>query len=335
MSAGARLRSLVDGLGARGARLLVSVFFRDIRVEGEGHLAAAPGPLLLVANHVNSLIDPILICGFVRRQPRFLAKSTLWRHPVVGPLVMLMGSIPVYRRQDDADVRLNFDSFARARDALCAGGTVALFPEGRSHNETQPLPLKTGAARIALQAESHHAGAELRIVPLGITYENKGKFRSRVVLRIGVPIDPGVEAQEYGTTPRAAVRSLTTRIAAGLLSVTPATEWKRGYSPRPLRQALLFPAAAVGAVLNWLPYRLPGWVSRALSRTADEPATYKLLTALIAFPLAWTAEAALAAAAWGPWAALLVALVAPPSGYAALLFWEGRPAAAGPFPHTR
>ena len=101
--AGARLRPPV----------LLRLFFRDVEVVGRERIPRGV-PLLLVANHVNSLIDPILVMGYLGVRPRILAKSTLWRHPVVAPLLMLAGAVPVYRRQDDADVSRNLDTFAAA-----------------------------------------------------------------------------------------------------------------------------------------------------------------------------------------------------------------------------
>ena len=318
-------RRAVNALVRGAARVAVVVFFREVRVEELARLRAAPGSRLLVAHHVNSLVDPLLIFAFVPGPPRFLAKSTLWQHPVVAPLVILSDALPVFRHQDGVDVGRNIDTFARAREILGLGGSVALFPEGRSHSEPRPLPLKTGAARIALAAVTEgHAGG-LRIVPIGIVYEDKGRFRSRVVLRVGEPIDPGPEAAAYGSEGRAAVRALTARIAAGLDEATPQTlRWPPDRTPLSNRaiRALLAPAALVGLVLNWLPYQLPGWVARALTRTPDEPATYKILTALLAFPLFWIAEAAAAAVAAGAGAGLAVALAAPATGYVALLFHD-------------
>jgi hypothetical protein len=91
-------------------------------------------------------------------------------------------------------------------------------------------------------------------------------------------------------------------------------------------EALLVVPGLIGVALNWLPFRLPGWISGWLSRTPDEPATNKLLGGLAFFPLFWALEATIAAAlggaAWG--AALLV--LAPATGYASLrAFARGRP----------
>jgi 1-acyl-sn-glycerol-3-phosphate acyltransferase len=324
------------GALARGAaRVAVRVFFREVRVEEMDRMRAARGARLVVAHHLNSLVDPLLIFAFVPGPPRFLAKSTLWRHPVVAPLVILFDALPVYRHQDGVDVSKNADTFVHAREILCRGGTVALFPEGRSHSEPRPLPLKTGAARIALHACEEGAPG-LAIVPVGIVYEDKGRFRSRVALRFGEPIDPAPEAAAYPVTGRAAVRALTDRIAAGLEEATPrGMVWPS--PPARLGRAaaiLLAPAALAGTILNWLPYQMPGWAARALTRNPDEPATYKILTALLAFPVVWTFEAAAAAFAWGPRAGALVALLAPATGYVALLFhdmWSDRaPRGSGP-----
>ena len=49
---------------------------------------------MLLANHVNNLIDPMLVMGFVGGRPRFLAKSTLWSHPIVAPLLLFIGAVP-------------------------------------------------------------------------------------------------------------------------------------------------------------------------------------------------------------------------------------------------
>jgi 1-acyl-sn-glycerol-3-phosphate acyltransferase len=317
------LRRAVNAVVRAAARLAAAVFFREVRVEEVGRLRDAPGARLLVAHHLNALVDPLLLFAAVPGPPRFLAKSTLWRHPVVAPLVILGDAIPVYRHQDGVDVAKNADTFRHAREILRAGGTVALFPEGRSHSEPAPLPLKTGAARIALHAAVDDRAPALRIVPIGIAYEDKGRFRSRVAVRIGEPIDPAPEAAAYPSEGRAAVHALTGRIAAGLAEATPRTPWPEDANRlRGLARVLLALPAAVGTALNWLPYRLPGWVAQAFSRTPDEPATYKILTALVAFPAVWALLAYAAWRAWGGPAAAAAALLAPATGWAALLFHD-------------
>ena len=166
----------------------------------------------------------------------------------------------------------------------------------------------------------------MRIVPVGLNYEAKGRFRSRVRVSFGHPIDPAAEVARYGAQPGVALRALTARIAEGLEEATRVESWpeeRRAAVPPSAwgvaRQLLGIPVFLAALALNWIPYRLAGWVSDRLSTTPDEPATYKLLAGLLAFPLVWSAEVALAAHAAGALWGLAVAVAAPTCGYYAAL----------------
>jgi len=210
---------------------------------------------------VNSLADPMLLMAFVDGRSRLLAKSTLWAHPVLGPMLIFVGALPVYRRRDaGADVTRNLTTFARCHEELKRGGSVALFPEGTSHNLPHRLPLKSGAARIALETAAQAPSSGLRILPVGLVYEAKGRFRSRVLINVGEPIDPYAELRSYAATPRHAVSSLTERIARALETVT--TSYESWDEARLLNLA----AAVIGAAT--LEERFGG--SRAFLKTYRE-----------------------------------------------------------------
>jgi 1-acyl-sn-glycerol-3-phosphate acyltransferase len=307
----------------------VHVFFREVDRTGIERIPRGV-PLILAATHTNSVVDGVLLLALPVPRLRLLAKSTLFSHPVMGPLLALVGALPVFRREDPGvDPAQNLGTFARCHEALAAGNSVALFPEGTSHNNTHRLPLKTGAARIALGAESHHGSLGVRIVPVIFDYEAKGRFRSRVRIRIGDPIDPSAGDLDSAATRRAAVVALTQRIAAGMEAAATAGTWPASLpdaapGQRALRHRWVDPVLVIGITLNWFPYRVPGWIAGWLSRTEDEPATYKLLAGILAFPMAWAAEITIAShfggAVWG----LAIAVAAPASGYAALRIMEAR-----------
>jgi 1-acyl-sn-glycerol-3-phosphate acyltransferase len=203
-------------------RLVLAVFFREVEVAGAERIPA-DRPLVLVANHVNGLIDPLLLIGPLptSRTPRFLAKSTLWRNPAVRPFLDWAGAIPVYRRQDEgADLGKNAETFARCHELLTKGGALALFPEGTSHSDPSLKPLKTGAARIVLEAEQKFPGIGTRVVPAGLLFDAKEAFRSRALVQVGEPIDPSPEIALYARDPVAAVHALTDRIDEALKEVT-------------------------------------------------------------------------------------------------------------------
>lgn len=189
------------------------LFYRRAHLEG-----AIPvrGPVLLVANHPNGLVDPAVVATMTPRRVRMLAKAPLFSMPVIGWMVRGVGALPVFRTKDGADTKQNDATFAAVEQALREGSCVLIFPEGISHDEPSLQPLKTGAARMVLAA--HAAGVpDVKVVPIGLTYRDKERFRSEVATHVGAPIDVATYGAAHGTDD---VRRLTDDIAAALRGVT-------------------------------------------------------------------------------------------------------------------
>jgi hypothetical protein len=89
-----------------------------------------------------------------------------------------------------------------------------------------------------------------------------------------------------------------------------------------LRLVILLPFAAIGTVLNWVPYRLVGVIQGRLSTTPDQDASYKVFSSVFLFPVFWLAAAAVAFGFVGGWAAAATFAVAPLTGLTAMFFQE-------------
>lgn len=174
------------------------------------------GAVVFAVNHPNGLVDPLFLLCFSARPVSFLAKAPLFRYPVIGWFVRTFETIPVYRKEDETP-GTNAETFARAREILERNGSIAIFPEGTTHDDPYLRDLKTGAARIALGARV----GDVTVVPTGIYYTAKHVFRSSALVIFGEPLRVAPAAGSGGEEPpREQVEALTEAIEAGLDAVT-------------------------------------------------------------------------------------------------------------------
>jgi glycerol-3-phosphate O-acyltransferase/dihydroxyacetone phosphate acyltransferase len=204
------------------ARVALQWYYSDVIVQGRARIPER-GPVLIVANHPNALVDAMLVAASVDRRVLLTAKATLFEHPLLSPLLGAVGVVPLRRAKDERDairsggtVARNDDAFRMVTEAFRQNRVVLVFPEGISHDEPSLAQLKSGAARMALGARD--AGVQaLHILPVGLVFEEKERPRSRVLVRIGDPID--VDAW-CAPRPSPDAAALTREIDARLRRVT-------------------------------------------------------------------------------------------------------------------
>ena len=233
------------------ARMALRWFYREVVVDGLEHVPAR-GPLLVVANHPNQLVDAMLVGTTLPRAVTFTGKAILLDNPLLAVIMRRLPFVPLRRAQDERkkrdagggrreagadggaasrfpnpesrlspDVSRNADAFRAIHDALAGGQAVLIFPEGISHHQPQLAPIKTGAARIALGARDERAIRGLHILPVGLNFEDKAAARTRVLVRIGAPIALDAwRAREEAVGSAAAVEELTREVDAALRAVT-------------------------------------------------------------------------------------------------------------------
>jgi 1-acyl-sn-glycerol-3-phosphate acyltransferase len=210
------------------AKLVVPPMIRFwVRLDCQGlHHVPRQGPVIIAANHI-SYFDPLCLATFIDaadRRVRFLAKSELYRNPLLGWVLRAAGQIPVHRESRDAAKALA-DAVAAMKD----GAALAIYPEGTTtrNPDFSPMRAKSGVARLASLT-----GAP--VVPVGqwgaqllFTRGKIGPFRRgiRVVVRAGPPIDLGLQPD----ASLADVNAARDRVMAAITELV--GEAKTGWSP--------------------------------------------------------------------------------------------------------
>lgn len=202
--------------------MATSIFFRAIETTGTEHIPS-DGPTIFVGNHPNSLMDPLLITVTCGRKVHFAAREGLFAWIGIGWILRSLGAVPIKRRQDQKDPNTakmdNASAFQALFDVLARGGAMGIFPEGISHTRSELAPLKTGAARIALDAAAR-TGQPVRIVPCGLWYRRRNRMRSQVLVDFGTPIVVHPSEPASDEERRALVHTLTEQIDAALRGQT-------------------------------------------------------------------------------------------------------------------
>jgi 1-acyl-sn-glycerol-3-phosphate acyltransferase len=258
-------------------------FYGDIRVIGKQNIPEH-GPLLIAVNHQNALVDSLIAGWVVPRKIVMTAKATLTENPLIAFLFRLLHVVPLRRVSDEVgkangspvDRSRNREAFREITDLLAQNGAILIFPEGKSHNELGLEPLKTGLARLALQARDKDAIQGIQILPVGLVFEDKGTPGTVVGVRIG-------HAIEMDTWSGADHTELTAQIATRLRAVSeeaglPPQQAKSAHrSPDSAKERFIAIAAWWGRLTHRTPVRLARTIAMSRSTNADEPAMLTIL----------------------------------------------------------
>ena len=131
------------------AAIALRWYYADVVVQG-AERAPRDRPLLVVANHPNALVDPLLVGTTLHRRVLLTAKATLFEQPAVGALLRAVGVIPLRRASDERRAggsttpERNVHAFERVSAALRRGGCVLVFPATVLSTDTRHSSEKTG-----------------------------------------------------------------------------------------------------------------------------------------------------------------------------------------------
>ena len=177
-------------------RAIMETWFREISTVDVDTLPE-DGGIIYTAWHPGGLIDPMLMMAALPGGLTFTAKSTLFKIPVLSRIMKWIDVQPVEREQDgvaspEERKKANSKLIDTLAELVANGERIAIFPEGMSHTESYAVELKTGAARILLEAHRRAVAKGKptpNIVPIGLHYSDQHSFRERVSLQINRPLE--------------------------------------------------------------------------------------------------------------------------------------------------
>ena len=171
-------------------KIALNIYYKKIYVEGRKNIPRGKA-ILMVSNHQNALIDPLLLATHAGLKPYFLTRASVFGSPFVAKLLDFIQMFPIYRVRDGVkNMEKNQVTFDKSVNVLLKKGTMLIFGEG-SHSTLRNLrPLKKGFSRIAFQAIEKNEALDLVVLPVAINYSNHNHSGSKVRISFGEVIDP-------------------------------------------------------------------------------------------------------------------------------------------------
>ncbi len=194
-------------------KLILFIYLKQVEVRHPENIPEK-GPAILAINHPNNLLDTLIVSSKFKPRIHFLATGRLFKNPLLGAFLRKVGLIPVYRREDSPNHReANKKTFEACYRALEEGKILGIYPEGTTHADWQVKRIKTGTARILLEAEKRNDfRLGVKLVPVGLNFASRRKFRTSVTINVGKPVETEEFFPRYARGDYGAVEQLTDRL---------------------------------------------------------------------------------------------------------------------------
>ena len=147
------------------------------------------GAVLFAVNHPNGLVDPLFVTTTNSRQNHFLVRAASFKNPFIKKVLESLYLMPIYRIRDGIkQLSNNQEIFEKCHHILNKGETLMIFPEGSHDKKRSVRPLSKGFTRIVSGALEKHKNLEIKVIPVGITYQHPSHFPAKVTVNYGKPI---------------------------------------------------------------------------------------------------------------------------------------------------
>lgn len=164
-------------------------YIKKVRVVGKENIPKK-GAVLFAVNHPNGLIDPLLVTTNNVRTSYFLVKAGVFKNTIYKKILNSLQLIAIYRMRDGIDqLAKNEEVFNKCFDILHREKTLVIFPEGSDNRNRTVRTLSKGFTRIVFGAIEKYPDVKIKVVPVGVTYQNSTQYPCKAALHYGTPID--------------------------------------------------------------------------------------------------------------------------------------------------
>jgi 1-acyl-sn-glycerol-3-phosphate acyltransferase len=208
--------------GIKGVMFFVRAVGVKVRVEGLERIPE--GVCLFVANHTSAADAPAVV-GAIPRRIAVLLKESLFKWPIVGQAFRSAHFIPVNRSARDSAIA----SVEKATEAMKAGQSFLIYPEGTRSPDGRLQEFKKGAVVMAIKAG-------VPIVPMICSGAHRVMEKRSLVIHPGeivVEFLPPVDASKYSLEERDALNDVVHDAMAAAL---PPDQQPIGFSEKPVSQ---------------------------------------------------------------------------------------------------
>ena len=176
--------------------------YRKYQVEGIENLPK-DGYSIWAANHTNALMDPMVMLSTSKQPKVFVARADIFKKKNVVKILSFLKVMPIYRIRDGIEaVKHNNESIEIATNVILDHVPFVIYPEATHRPKHSLLKLSKGIFHIAESViEKAKDGKPVYIQPIGIEYSDYFRFRGKVLVRFGHPINVNKFLHEHSDEP--------------------------------------------------------------------------------------------------------------------------------------
>ena len=175
--------------------------FRKYQIENIENLPKE-GSVIWASNHTNALMDPMVMLPANKIRKVFVARADIFKKNWAKRVLYFLRVMPIYHIRDGINaVKHNDEAIDQATGVIMDGVPFIIFPEATHRAKHSLLKLSKGIFHIAENAIEKSNGKPVYIQPIGVEYSDYFRFRNKVLVRFGKPINVNRFLEEHSDEP--------------------------------------------------------------------------------------------------------------------------------------